>query len=109
MLSLDECRSKFGEVWTQEREGVVFVFRWPEPDAFDEALGLAVNAEKGGDYRNGLKAFEIITKASCCSHTPAELDAIRRTAPPSGYMLFSDLGAPLLMRFRREAPEQGKD
>lgn len=108
--TLKECEEAFGgRIWTTiERDGQTFVFRWPDPDAFDEAFAEAVTGKNTGDFKHVVRSFEIITKASCCSHNAQELDLLRRHEPPKNYGLFQQLGAELMNRLKVEAPAKGK-
>jgi len=50
----------------------------------------------------------MLAKSSCCSHTPEELDQLRKSGPRL-YALFARLGADVLGRCAKEHEAEGKD
>jgi hypothetical protein len=108
MRTLEECKTQFGEVWEFEIRGTKFVCRWPDPDVYDDAVAGQLVLQRGENGKPFAAALESLAKASCCSHTPEELDALRKSGPRM-YQLFAKLGADVLQRCSKETEEQGKD
>lgn len=97
------------DLWTETFKDVTLVCRFPSPDAFDQAFGDMAGFKQTGDGSKLTRACEAIVKASCVSHTPEELDAIRRTSVPKYFPLFVRVGQELFEKLAPEAEEQGKD
>lgn len=107
--SLEQCRAEFKgiELWTINHRGETFVCRHPDPDTFDIALAGSMAASQSGDWLSGVKAMEPLCKGCIVSHTPEELDQLRRDRRM--YALYAQVGGDLWKKVSEEAGEQGKD
>jgi hypothetical protein len=105
--TLDECKATFEgeEFFTLRACGIDFICRYPDPDAYDEAIAGALALEKGF-AKQAVESFETLAKASVASHTPQELDDLRRKQRL--YSLFRDLGPALIAKLEKENALRGK-
>lgn len=108
-LSLDECKAKYPseELFVIKDSGVDFVCRYPTPDAYDEVIPGQLSAKATGDFGKFYASLEDLTKHCVVSHTPEELDGLRKSRRMYG--LFRDVGGALFARVELEDNARGKD